>query len=78
MRYGAEDILHVCMKRQLLSEPNRSMTVCLNNRLEVMDIDAFRSPLTEREQELLGAFEGCGLPSRRPLSGASLYAKSTA
>ena len=46
------------MKRQLLSEPNRSMSVCLNNRLEVMDIDAFRSPLTEREQELLGAFEG--------------------
>ena len=56
--YGAEDILHVCMKRQLLSDPNRSMTVCLNNRLEVMDIDAFHSPLTEREQELLGAFEG--------------------
>lgn len=56
--YGAEDILHVCMKRQLLSEPNRFMTVCLNNRLEVMDIDAFRSPLTKREQELLGAFEG--------------------
>lgn len=56
--YGAEDILHVYIKRQLLSEPNRFMTVCLNNRLEVMDIDAFHSPLTEREQELLGAFEG--------------------
>ena len=56
--YGTEDILHVCMKRQLLSEPNRFMTVCLNNRLEVMDIDAFHSPLTKREQELLGAFEG--------------------
>ena len=55
---GAEDILHVYIKRQLLSDPNRSMTVCLNNRLEVMDIDAFRCPLTEREQELLGAFEG--------------------
>ena len=56
--YGAEDILHVHMKRQLLSKPNRSMSVCLNNRLEVMDIDAFRCPLTEREQALLGAFEG--------------------
>ena len=55
---GAEDILHIYMKRQLLSAPNRSMTVCLNNRLEVMDIDAFRCPLTKREQELLGAFEG--------------------
>lgn len=54
----AEDILHVCIKRQLLSDPNRFMTVCLNNRLEVMDIDAFHSPLTKREQELLGAFEG--------------------
>ena len=31
--YGAEDILHVCIKRQRLSKPNRSMTVCLNNRL---------------------------------------------
>ena len=55
---GAEDILHIYIKRQLLSAPNRSMTVCLNNKLEVMDIDAFRCPLTEREQELLGAFEG--------------------
>lgn len=55
---GAEDIMHIHIKRQLLSAPNRSMTVCLNNKLEVMDIDAFRCPLTEREQELLGAFEG--------------------
>lgn len=56
--YGAEDILYIYIKRQLLSEPNRSMTVFLNNRLEIMDIDTFRSPLTKREQELLGAFEG--------------------
>ena len=55
---GAGDILHIYIKRQLLSAPNRSMTVCLNNKLEVMDIDAFRCPLTERDQELLGAFEG--------------------
>ena len=69
---GAEDILHVCMKRQLLSEPNRSMTVCLNNRLEVMDIDAFHSPLTEREQELLGAFEGMWFAFPPPLKRGDL------
>lgn len=75
---GAEDILHVHMKRQLLSKPNRSMSVCLNNRLEVMDIDAFRSPLTEREQELLGAFEGMWFAFPTPFKrGDIVYRKNS-
>ena len=75
---GAENILHIYIKRQLLSAPNRSMTVCLNNRLEVMDIDAFRCPLTEREQELLGAFEGMWFAFPTPFKrGDIVYRKNS-
>lgn len=75
---GAEDILHVYIKRQLLSDPNRSMTVCLNNRLEVMDIDAFRYLLTEREQELLCAFEGMWFAFPTPFKrGDIVYRKNS-
>ena len=70
---GSEDILYIYIKRQLLSEPNCFMTVCLNNRLEIMDISDFRCyPLTARELELIVAFEGMGFAFPTPFRRGDL------
>ena len=54
------------------------MTICMNSKLEVMDIDSFRYLLTEREQELLCVFEGMWFAFPTPFKrGDILYRKSS-
>ena len=72
------DILHIEIKKQRLSVPENTLTICMNSKLEVMDIDAFRYLLTEREQELLCAFEGMWFAFPTPFKrGDIVYRKNS-
>ena len=72
------NILRIEIKKQRLSVPENTLTICMNSKLEVMDIDAFRYLLTEREQELLGAFEGMWFAFPTPFKrGDIVYRKNS-
>ncbi len=72
------NILRIEIKKQRLSVPENTLTICMNSKLEVMDIDSFRYLLTEREQELLCVFEGMWFAFQTPFKrGDILYRKSS-
>lgn len=74
----SRNILRIEIKKQCLSVPESTLTICMNSKLEVMDIDSFRYLLTEREQELLCVFEGMWFAFPTPFKrGDILYWKSS-